>query len=67
MARLPAGPIVVLDGTAALIWTIACADEPGSVAERVAEHVDRDLSEIAPAIDEFLADLVSRGFLRAAS
>lgn len=67
MARLPAGPILVLDGTAALIWTIACAGEPGSVAERVAEHVDRDLAEITPAVEEFIADLVSRGLLSAAS
>jgi len=67
VARLPSGPIVVLDGTAALIWTVACTDEPASVAARVAALVDRDVAEIADAVDVFLADLVERGMLRPAS
>ena len=67
VARLPAGPIIVLDGTAALIWTVACADEPGSIAARVAARVDRDVAEIAYAVDEFVADLVEQGLLIAAS
>lgn len=67
VARLPSGPIAVLEGTADLIWTVACADEPAPVAARVAALVDRDVAEIADAVDVYLADLVERGLLRAAS
>lgn len=66
MALLPDGPIIVLAGTAALVWVAACSDEPGTVAARVAASVDRDVEEISDAVDAFLAELVGMGLLREA-
>jgi len=63
VARLPQGPIVVLAGTAAVVWRAACGEGEGTVAERAAGSVDRDSSAIAEAVDGFVADLVARGLL----
>ncbi|SFR78581.1 hypothetical protein SAMN04488591_3602 [Microbacterium azadirachtae] len=62
-ARLPQGPIVVLAGTAAVIWRAACEQGDGTVADRAAGSVDRDTAAIVGAVDEFVADLVARGLL----
>lgn len=67
VARLPDGPIIVLEGTAALIWAEACSSEPGEIADRVGERVDRDTGEIADAVSRFVEDLVARGLLRKAA
>ena len=64
VARLPRGPIVVLAGTAAVIWRAACAAGEGTVADRAAGSIDRGSSAIAEAVDGFVADLVGRGLLQ---
>lgn len=64
VARLPDGPIIVLEGTAALIWMEACSHEPGAIVDRVGEQVDRDTGEIADAVVRFVEDLVAQGLLR---
>lgn len=64
VARLPQGPIVVLAGTAAVIWRAACDAGAGTVAERAAGSIDQDSSAIAEAVDGFIADLVARGLLQ---
>lgn len=64
VARLPDGPIIVLEGTAALIWMEACSSAPRTIAERVGDHVDRGAAEIAAEIDRFVRDLVAQGLLR---
>jgi|GEM_PF-2122133 len=63
VARLPEGPVVVLAGTAAVVWRAACDPGEGTVADRAARSVDQDSTTIAPAVDGFLADLVERGLL----
>jgi Coenzyme PQQ synthesis protein D (PqqD) len=62
-ARLPDGPIVVLDGVAALIWTEACAGDRESIAERVAEATDAAPDAIRTDVEAFVADLLTRGLL----
>ena len=62
-ARLPQGPILVLAGTAAVIWRAACDAGEGAVADRAAGSIDRDSSAIEDAVDGFVADLVARGLL----
>lgn len=62
VARLPNGPIAVLDGIAALIWAEACSDRE-SIADRVAELTDAAPDAIRGDVDAFVADLVARGLL----
>jgi hypothetical protein len=62
-ARLPAGPIVVLHGIGALIWSEACSGERTTIAERVAESTNVAPDAIRADVDAFMADLVARGML----
>ncbi len=62
-ARLPDGPIVVLTGVAALIWSEACAGDRETVAERVARATDAAPDAIRADVDAFVTDLVARGLL----
>jgi Coenzyme PQQ synthesis protein D (PqqD) len=61
-ARLPDGPIMVLDGVAAVIWEEACASDEDVVA-RVAERTGVTPAEVADSVAEFLAQLVRAGLL----
>lgn len=62
-AHLPDGPIVVLDGVAALIWTEACAGDRESIADRVADATDAAPDAIRADVEAFVADLLTRGLL----
>jgi hypothetical protein len=62
-ALLPDGPIMVLDGVAALIWVEACAGERATIVDRVAAATDATSHEIRAEIERFVADLVARGLL----
>jgi hypothetical protein len=62
-AFLPAGPIVVLDGIAALIWTEANVGDRDDVAERVAASTGSPVEEVRPHVDAFVTELVDRGLL----
>jgi Coenzyme PQQ synthesis protein D (PqqD) len=62
-ARLPDGPIVVLDGIAGLIWSEACAGDRESIADRVAEATDASPDTIRADVEAFVADLLARGLL----
>jgi hypothetical protein len=64
VALLPDGPMIVLAGTSGLVWDAACSDDGGTIAARVAAHVDRNVEEISAAVDACLADLVEKGLLR---
>ncbi|MBO0980987.1 PqqD family protein [Microbacterium sp. SD291] len=66
VANLPRGPIVVLEGTAALVWKAACSGPADTLAERVAAAVGEDVAAIETGMAEFIADLVERGLLAAA-
>lgn len=63
VARLPEGPIIVLSGTAAVVWRSACAAGEGEPADRVAPHVDQGAAEIADDVDAFIASLVAQHLL----
>lgn len=62
-ALLPDGPIVVLDGVAALIWVEACEGERATIVDRVAAATDAATDAIRPEVERFVADLVARGLL----
>ena len=62
-ARLPSGPIVVLEGIAALIWDEACSGDRATITERVAAATDVAPDMIRADVDAFVADLVARGLL----
>ena len=67
VAELPDGPIAVLDGVAALIWTEACAGDRETVAARVQALIDPPTEGIGRDIDEFVAQLVDSGLLQVLS
>ncbi|SFR90868.1 Coenzyme PQQ synthesis protein D (PqqD) [Microbacterium sp. cf046] len=62
-APLPDGPIMVLQGVAALIWTVSAGLERGDVAGVVAERTGADVASIRADIDAFLREMLERGLL----
>jgi hypothetical protein len=62
-APLPDGPIMVLEGIAALIWREATAQPRESVADVVAATTGEDAASIRPSVDGFIDEMVSRGLL----
>jgi hypothetical protein len=62
-ALLPDGPILVLDGIAALIWDAARRSGRTAVPQEVAQATGADVDAIRPVIDAFIDDLVDRGLL----
>jgi hypothetical protein len=66
VARLPRGPIVALDGSAAEIWR--AVTDPGPEADwlmRLATHFAMPVDAIGADTRAFLADLTARGLLAA--
>lgn len=70
VARLPSGPLVVLDGSAAVIWEAATCDGPDSdlspenaVVATVADTVGVDVGDVHDDVLAILADLVRLGLL----
>jgi hypothetical protein len=63
VAALPAGPLVVLEGTAALIWGEATAEPAAGWVGRVADAVGRPEADIAADVEAFALDLCERGLL----
>lgn len=66
VAHLPQGPVIRLDGPAAVIWRAACAtDGPASttVAQRVEPLVDQPLQEIVEGVNTFVSGLIAQGLL----
>jgi hypothetical protein len=57
LAHLPAGPIVVLEGAAAVIWGEGTASPADGWVERVAESVGQPVELIAADVDDFVASL----------
>ncbi|MCU1538555.1 MAG: hypothetical protein JWP82_2906 [Humibacillus sp.] len=62
-ARLPSGPIVVLEGAGAVIWREATLGEPDGWVDRVAESFDVGRSDIEGDVAAFVDDLVRQGLL----
>ncbi|GAA4374198.1 PqqD family peptide modification chaperone [Agromyces bauzanensis] len=63
LAPLPDGPILALDGVAALIFTEATQGNREHLVDRVVAQVDGPVEEIAFHVDAFVHDLVARGLL----
>lgn len=55
--------ILVLEGTAALIWDAALGADRADVAARVAEAVGQDVETVAPDVDAFLTRMIDQGAL----
>ena len=62
-APLPDGPILVLEGVAALIWLEATAEPRGSVADVVATATGQDAASIRSYVEGFIDEMISRGLL----
>ncbi|MFC9917119.1 PqqD family peptide modification chaperone [Agromyces binzhouensis] len=63
LAPLPEGPILVLEGVAALIFTEATQGDREHLVDRVVDRVAGPAEEIASHVGAFLDDLVARGLL----
>lgn len=63
-ARLPDGPVFVLEGVAALIWREACTKSAASLVDRVAEATDAEAEQVGGHVDSFVLDLIRRGLIR---
>jgi len=66
VAGLPGGPIHVLEGVAASIWTAATSSPAEGWRTRVAAAWEQSADAVAEQVDAFVADLVARGLLRPA-
>jgi hypothetical protein len=66
LARLPEGPIVVVDGVGELIWDEMPGRTRLSAVERVAEALGVAPGQIAPDVEAFLDALIDLGFIREA-
>ena len=63
VAHLPGGPLVVLEGAAALIWVEATTAPATGWVARVAEAFDQVEDVITADVSTFVADLRARGLL----
>lgn len=65
VALLPNGPMIVLAGTASVIWDETPADFEATLSDRVAARLGEDVdpSEIEDAVQAFVDELVTQGFL----
>ncbi len=67
VARLPGGPLVVLEGVAALIWGEATSAPATGWVARVAELFEQPEDAIEDDVKAFVAELGARGLLVAAA
>lgn len=63
VARLPRGPVSVLAGTAAIVWTAALDAPEATLVERVAAEVDVAEDLVREDVLGFVDDLIGRGLL----
>ena len=62
-ASLPDGPIVVLEGSAAVIWDELMRGGSGSIAERVADATGASLDSVRADVDAFVEQLIGLGMV----
>jgi hypothetical protein len=62
-ASIPDGPIVVLDGSAALIWSELAHGGPGTIAERVADATGTSVDAVRADVDAFVEQLIGLGLI----
>lgn len=63
LARLPEGPILVLEGTAALVWEAALGSSRESIAEHVASSTAMPVEDIRAEVEGFVDRLIAQGLL----
>jgi hypothetical protein len=63
VAQLPDGPLVCLDGTAAIIWTQALTNGETSVTDRVAKAVGLAVREVEQDVQKFIDELIRQGLI----
>ncbi len=63
LAQLPDGPVLVLDGVAATIWTEATTGPDQGWVGRVASVFDETEEDVEGDVRRFVADLEARGIL----
>jgi hypothetical protein len=63
LAQLPDGPIRVLEGTAALIWTQALAVPRSGLVAALAEEVVGDPATVGAELSAFVDALLEQGLL----
>lgn len=63
-APLPDGPIMVLEGVAALIWNEATEVPRERIAPHIAVQTGQAVESIRAHVDAFIEEVVARGLLR---
>lgn len=63
LARLPDGPIHVLEPMAAAVWRQSLAGDREGIAERVASATGADAGEIRPDVEHTVVRLLALGLL----
>lgn len=64
LARLPRGPITVLDGTAAIIWRAALGRTRAEAVQGLADAWQMDRSTIEQDVTAFIGALIERDLLQ---
>lgn len=59
---VPGGATLVLDGTAAFIWTVAATGATDVVSD-IAQLVGQPAHELRSDVEDFLSNLVAQGLL----
>ncbi len=67
LAHLPDGPLLVLEGVAALIWHEATTAPAEGWVERVATTVHRSVADITAEVEAFVRDLRDRRLVQPSS
>lgn len=63
LAALPDPPILVLEGSAALIWQTALMHEPDGVVSEIARSVGEPFEVVRPSVVAFIDEMLTRGLL----
>lgn len=63
VARVPDGPLLVLEGPAHVIWEEALSGDEVDLVDRVAARLEVATEDVADAVETYLAELQSRGLL----
>lgn len=63
-ARLPGGPLHILEGVAGVIWEEAVAGDREGLVQRVADRTGAEVEEVRSDVEAFLEDLVGHRLLR---
>ncbi|WP_396659339.1 PqqD family peptide modification chaperone [Microbacterium sp.] len=64
LARLPQGPVIVLEGAAGLIWEeLVATDDVTGLTERVRARLHDAPVDLSEQIDAFTAELLAAGWL----